>query len=326
MRIILPVLTRLIAGLLMGAIAEGTALGQDVYPNKFIRWVLAYSAGSTVDLQSRQVGARLAERLGKPVVMENRGGAGGLIGFELVARAAPDGYTLTSANNSFLILSAIRPTPYDPLRDFIPVMQMSHSYSAIAIHPSIAATNVAELIAYSKAYPGKLNYASPGIGTYGHLVNEWFKMSTGADLTHIPHKSVGAGVLGLVTGDVSFLITSLELVVSHVKAGKIKLIGAAGQRRSPFLPDLSSSGEQGIKEFDPLQWLGMLVPAGTRGEIVARLATDISRILADPAFREDMLRRNVQPAPASGEQFAALMKAEFGMWRNIIKAGNIRPE
>ena len=151
-------------------------------------------------------------------------------------------------------------------------------------------------------------------------------VSIGADLTHIPHKSVGAGVLGLVTGDVSFLITSVELVVSHVKAGKIKLLGAAGQRRSPFLPDLSSSGEQGIKEFDPLQWVGMLVPAGTRGEIVARLASETSRILADPAFREDMLRRNVEPAPASGEQFAARMKAEFGMWRNIIKTGNIRPE
>lgn len=317
---------KLIACLLVWAAAPGAALGQDAYPVKFIRWVLPYSAGSTVDLQSRQVGARLAERLGQPVVMENRAGAGGAIGFEFVSRAAPDGYTLTSANNSFLILSAIRPTPYDPLRDFTPVMQMTHSYSLIAVHPSIPANTVTELIAYSKANPGKLNYASPGIGTYGHLVNEWFKLTTGADLTHIPHKSVGAGVLGLVTGDVGVLITSIELVVSHVKAGKIKLLAAAGQRRTPFLPELPSSGEQGIKAFDPQQWVGMLVPAGTRGEIVARLAADISRILADPAFREDMFRRNIEPAPASGEQFGARMKVEFPMWRSLIKAGNIRPE
>ena len=166
------------------------------------------------------------------------------------------------------------------------------------------------------------SYASPGVGTYGHLISEWFKVQTGADLTHIPHKSVGAGVLGLVTGDVGFLLTSIELIMSHVKAGKIRMLALAGNRRSSFLPDLPSSSEQGVRDFDPVQWVGMLVPAGVRSEIQNRLAADVARIMADPAFRDDMIRRGLEPAPASGEQFGARMKAEYAMWRDVIRKGN----
>ncbi len=169
---------------------------QDAYPNKFIRFVLPFSAGSGQDILARQISPKLSERLGQSVVVDNKAGAGGLIGFDYMAKAAPDGYQIMMGNNSMLILSAIRPTPYDPFKDFAPVMQLGTGSSMIIIHSSVPARNMAELIAYSKANPGKLNYSSPAVGTFGHLATELFKMQSGADLVHIPHKGIVAALNG----------------------------------------------------------------------------------------------------------------------------------
>jgi tripartite-type tricarboxylate transporter receptor subunit TctC len=302
------------------------AQGADAYPGKIIRWVLPYSAGSGVDILARQVAPKLAERLGQPVVMDNKAGAGGVIGFDYMAKAAPDGYQIMSGNNSLLIVSALRPTPFDPLRDFAPVIQLGSTYSVLAIHPSIPANSVSDLVAHSKANPGKLNFSSPSIGTYGHLVTELFKLKTGADLTHIPHKSVGAAVIGLVTGDVGLIITSPELLMSNMKAGKVRVLAVAGSRRSPMLPDVPTTAELGVRDYEAVQWIGMLVPAGVRRDIIQRLNGETTRILAEAAFREEMLKRGVEPSPGTPEQLGALMKNDFATWQNVIKVGNVKSE
>src|SRR4051812_11040609 len=229
---------RLCAALCTGALAlfDASAQSPDVYPSKLIRWVLPFSAGSGQDILGRQVSPRLAERLGQPVIIDNKAGAGGIIGFDYIAKAAPDGYQIMMGNNSLLILSAIRPTPYDPLKDFAPVTLMGNGYSMIMVHQSVPVSTLQELVTYSKANPGKLNYGSPAVGTFGHLGTELFKMQTGADLTHIPHKGIVAATQGLIAGDVQVLISNADLSMPHIRAGKIKVLATAGLKRAATLP------------------------------------------------------------------------------------------
>jgi len=302
------------------------ANAQDAFPNRFIRWVLPFSAGSGQDILARQISPKLGERLGQPVVVDNKAGAGGIIGFDYIAKSAPDGYQIMMGNNSMLILSAIRPTPYDPIRDFAPVMQMGVGSSMILIHGSVPATNLAEFIAYSKANPGKLNYASPAVGTFGHLATELFKMQTGADMVHIPHKGIVAALNGLIAGDVQFMQGVSEPAQPHVRSGKLRALASAGQKRAPLYPDIPSMGELGYKDYNPVLWYGLFVPAGTRPEFVSRYSNETTRILGDAALREDLLKRGIETAITSGPELGAYMKSEMATWQNVIKVGNIKPE
>jgi len=318
-----------VLSLVLGAVAGvlmAPASAQDAYPNKFIRWVLPFSAGSAQDTLARQISPKLSERLGQAVVIDNKAGAGGIIGLEYIAKAAPDGYQIMMGNNSMLIIAAIRPVPYDPFKDFAPIMQLGTGSSMIVMHSSVPARNLAEFIAYSKANPGKLNYSSPAIGTFGHLATELFKMQTGADLVHIPHKGIVAALNGLVAGDVQLLIGVSEPALPHVRAGKLRALASAGPKRAPLYPDVPSLGELGYKNYNAVLWYGLFAPTGTRTEIMARLNRDISAILADPEAQDMALKRGVEIAVTSGEQLAAHMRDEMGTWQKVIKAGNIKPE
>ncbi len=302
------------------------APAQDGYPNKFIRFVLPFSAGSGQDILARQISPKLGERLGQSVVVDNKAGAGGLIGLEYIARAAPDGYQIMMGNNSMLILSAIRPTPYDPLKDFAPVMLLGTGSSMIIIHSSVPANNLAEFIAYSKANPGKLNYASPAVGTFGHLATELFKMQSGADMVHIPHKGIVAALNGLVAGDVQFLQGVAEPALPHVRSGKLRALASASPKRAPLYPDVPSLGELGYKDFNALLWYGLFVPTGTRADIVARMGSEVTRIITEPAFREEALKRGIETASSTPEQLGSMIRAEMLTWQNVIKVGNIKPD
>lgn len=312
--------------LALPALLVPPARAQDAYPSKFIRWVLPFSAGSGQDILARQISPKLGERFGQPIVVDNKAGAGGVIGFEYIAKAAPDGYQIMMGNNSMLILAAIRPAPYDPIRDFTPVMQMGTGSSMIMIHGAVPANNLAEFIAYSKANPGKLNYSSPAVGTFGHLATELFKIQTGANMVHIPHKGIVAALNGLIAGDVQFMQGVSEPALPHVRSGKLKAIASAGQKRAPLYPDVPSMGELGFREFNPVLWYGLFMPAGTRGEIISRFATETTRILNEPAMREDLLKRGIETAITSGPELGAFMKAEMATWQNVIRVGNIKPE
>jgi tripartite-type tricarboxylate transporter receptor subunit TctC len=307
-------------------VSLSAAVAQDAYPNKFVRWVLPFSAGSGQDVLARQISPKLSERLGQPVVVDNKAGAGGLIGFEYIAKAAPDGYQIMMGNNSMLILSAIRPTPYDPIKDFAPVMQFGIGSSMIIIHSSVPANNLAEFIAYSKANPGKLNYSSPAVGTFGHLATELFKMQTGANMVHIPHKGIVAALNGLVAGDVQFLQGASDMALPHVRAGKLRALASAGPTRAPIYPDVPSLAELGYKDFNAILWYGLFVPTGTRAEISTRLGAEMTRIVNEPSMRDDLLKRGIEVATTSGEQLGAHMKSEMATWLNVIKVGGIKPE
>jgi len=310
----------------MGVAAVSAANAQDVYPNKLIRWVLPFSAGSGQDTLARQISPRISERMGQPVVVDNKAGAGGLIGFEYIAKAAPDGYQIMMGNNSMLILAAIRSTPYDPIKDFSPVMQMGTGSSMVMIHGSIPANNIADFVAYTRANPGKTNYSSPAVGTFGHLVTELFKMQTGADMVHIPHKGIVAALNGLIAGDVQFMQGVSEPALPHVRSGKLKAIASAGPRRAPLYPDVPSMAEQGYRDFNAVLWYGLFVPAGTRTEIISRFNTDITRILNEPVMKEDLLKRGIEAATTGGAELGALMKSEMATWQRVIKLGNIKPD
>jgi len=315
----------LVAGLLAG-LSVSTALAQDLYPNKLVRWVLPFSPGSGQDTLARQIAPKLAERLGQPIYIDNKAGAGGVIGFEYIARAAPDGYQIMMGNNSMLILAAIRPTPYDPLKDFAPVMMLGTGSSMIIVHSSVPVNTLAEFIAYSKANPGKLNYSSPAVGTFGHLATELFMMQTGANMVHIPHKGIVAALNGLIAGDVHFLQGVAEPALAHVKSGKLRALASAGAKRAPLYPDVPSMAELGYKDFNAVLWYGLFVPAGTRSEIISRLGTEVSRVLNEPASREDALKRGIEVATSTPDQLGAMMKSEMATWQNVIKAGNIKPD
>jgi len=302
------------------------ALAQDAYPNRFIRWVLPFSPGSGQDTLARQIAPKLTERFGRQVVVDNKAGAGGVIGFEYIARAAPDGYQIMMGNNSMLILAAIRLTPYDPLKDFAPVMQLGTGSSMIIIHSSVPVNNLAEFIAHSKANPGTLNYSSPAVGTFGHLATELFMMQTGANMVHIPHKGIVAALNGLIAGDVHFLQGVAEPALPHVKSGKLRALASAGSKRAPLYPDVPSMAELGYKDFNAMLWYGLFVPTGTRPEIIARLGTEVSRVLIEPDFREEALKRGIEIAAGTPDQLGAMMKSEMATWQNVIKVGNIKPE
>ena len=239
---------------------------------------------------------------------------------------SPDGYQIMMGNNSMLIISAIRPTPYDPIKDFAPVMQLGVGSSMILSHASVPATTLSEFTAYSKANPGKLNYSSPAIGTFGHLATELFKMQSGANIVHIPHKGIVAALNGLIAGDVHFMMGVSEPAVPHVKAGKLRALASAGPTRAPLYPDVPSLAELGYKEYNAILWYGLFVPAGTRADILSRLNAEFNRVLAEPAMREDLLKRGIETAITTGPALGAQMRSEMATWQNVIKVGNIKPE
>ncbi|MFM9970486.1 MAG: Bug family tripartite tricarboxylate transporter substrate binding protein [Burkholderiales bacterium] len=320
-----PLFPLLFAGTVLGG-ASLAAHAQENFPNKFIRFVLPFSAGSGQDILARQISPKLGERLGQPIVVDNKAGAGGLIGFEYIAKAAPDGYQIMMGNNSMLILSAIRPTPYDPLKDFAPIMQLGTGSSMILVHGAVPANNMAEFIAHTKAHPGKLNYSSPAVGTYGHLVTELFKMQTGANMVHIPHKGIVAALNGLIAGDVQFMQGVSEAGLPHVRSGKLKALASAGPRRAPLYPDVPSMGELGFKDYTTVLWYGLFAPTGTRTEIIARLSTELSAIVNEPVMKADLLKRGIEAQTTTGAELGAIMRSELSTWQNVIKVGNIKPE
>jgi len=303
----------------------GSAWGQ-AYPSKLIRVVVPFSAGSGVDILARVVSEKLAERLAQPVIVDNKTGAAGVIGFDYVAKAAPDGYTLLVSVDTLVINPALRKVPYDPVRDFTPILQLASGAFFLAVHPSLNVSSISELVAVTRANPGKFNYASPGVGSLVHLATEYFKMQTGADLVHIPHKGITAAATGLVTGDVAFMVVPTELALSHIKAGKMRPLAVTGTRRSPLAPDVPTVAEAGIPDYNVNLWFGLLAPAGTPKEIVARLNAEVTQILSAAETRNILSARGIDPAPGTSEQFARLIATDLARWQKVVATAKIAAE
>jgi tripartite-type tricarboxylate transporter receptor subunit TctC len=295
--------------------------GAQAYPAKPVRVIVGTSPGGSPDVFARLVTAKMAEAWGATFVVENKTGANGNIAAEMVARSAPDGYTLYFCDSA---IWAINPhvyakVPYNPLGDFAGVSTVATLPTFLTVHPSVPARNYAEFIAYAKANPGKLSYASAGIGSIHHITTELFKSLTGIQMVHVPYKGMGQGSQALVAGDVQVAFTSYTAIAAFVKAGKLHMLANADGRRTPALPDLPTLDELGLSGFDMASLLGALVPAGTPREIIARLNAGIIAAINAPDVHEKIAGFGVGIRTSTPEEFDAAMHAEYDKYARLVK-------
>jgi tripartite-type tricarboxylate transporter receptor subunit TctC len=310
-----------------GASAQSPAKNALPYPSRPVQIIVPFTPGTGMDILARLVGQKLSERWGQPVIVDNRPGASGNIGTDLVAKAAPDGYTLLiTANTLVMTVSLYRNMPYDPIKDLAPVEKMAVGTMAITLNPSIPAHTLKEFVAYAKANPGKLAYGSPGVGTPQHLATELLKSEAGIDMLHIPYKGSAGAITGLMSGDVAMMSNALHAVLPQVKAGKINVIAVGGPKRSHVSPDTPTFAESGYPDFDVDFWYGLLAPAATPKEIIAKLNQDIAQVLNAPEMREKLSEQGLEPVTGTPEQFADLIRTDLARWAKVIKTAGITAE
>ncbi len=304
------------------------APAQDNYPARPIRIIVPTAAGGGSDASARLLSQELPKRWRQPVVVENRAGAGTIVGTEIVAKAPADGYTLLMAPGAFATNpSTYRKLPFDTLRDFAPISQAVAVPQLICVHPSVPARTVKELIALAKARPGELQYAAAGHGTLPHLTMELFALMAQIRLVNVPYKGGAPGIIDLLGGRLSLTATSsMSLVIPHVRAGRLRAIGVTTAARIAVLPDIPTIAEAGLPGFEAVQWAGLLAPAGTSREIISKLHKEVAAILRSPEARERLARDGNEVVAGSPEEFAAFIRAEIGKWAKVVKAAGIEPE
>jgi tripartite-type tricarboxylate transporter receptor subunit TctC len=299
-----------------------------VYPSKPIRLIVPFAAGGGNDNVARLVGKRLADSLGQPVVVDNRPGAGGVVGAELAAKAPPDGYTLFLGGVGS---HAINPNlhaklPYDPIRDFAPVELLAKAPLVLVVHPSVPVHDVAEFIAYARAHPGRLNFASNGNGSSSQLAAVMFDSMAGINMVHVPYKGLSPALTDLLSGQVQLMFSSVVAILPHIKAGKLRGLAVTGAKRLALMPELPTIAEAGLPGYEASSWYGILAPAGTPRDIVARLNAELAKAIEQPEVRNSLLAEGAEPAGGSPEQFAAHIRAEKERLGKIIREANIRME
>ena len=318
-------LARHVAAALALALAVPAA-AQQAYPARPIRVISPYPAGGTTDLLARLIGPKLTEAWGQQVLVDNRPGGNTVIGSEALVRSAPDGYTLISILTSHVIVPSLVPTPYDPIKDFAPVATIASTQLVLVVHPSVPAKNLRELIALAKARPGQLNYASGGTGTVTHLAGEYFNMLAGVKTQHIPYKGSSQALTDIVGGQVHMYFSPPIVGLPHIKAGRLRPIAATGDTRIPALPQVPTAAEAGLKGFELNIWYGLLAPAATPKAIIDKLSTEIARVLALSAIKEQLVAQGMTPLVSTPEQFAALIRTHFAKYKKIVSTANIKVE
>jgi tripartite-type tricarboxylate transporter receptor subunit TctC len=298
------------------------------YPAKPVRVVVPFSAGGSMDILSRLISQKLTEAYEQTFLVDNRTGAGGNIGTELVAHAAPDGYTLLAGGIGTL---AINPSlyprlPYDPIKDFQAITLLAKMPNMLAVNLSLPVKSVRELIALAKAKPGALNYGSAGSGSNPHILAEYFKLLTKTDIQQIPYKGVPPALTDLIAGQLSLIFATVPTVVPQVKAGRVRALAVTSAKRLPLLPELPTIAEAGVPDYEATQWNGMLAPAATPRAIVARLNAEIVKTLQRADVRERLASEMVEPVGSTPDQFQAFIKAEIARWAPVVKASGMKPE
>jgi len=311
--------------LLASAAAAAAAQG---YPSKPITLVNAFPPGGATDIVARQIAAKLSQRFGQQVVVDNRAGAAGTIGAASVARAEPDGYTMlfAVAANLAVAPAVLKAVAYDPVKSFAPVVEIARGPYVLMVHPSVPAQDLAELVAYARQNPGRLNYGTPGQGSVHHLATEMLKQATGIDIVHVPYKGGAPMYTAIMGGEVQILLDGMPAPLPHVRAGKVRALGVTGDKRLGALPDVRSFAEQDVKGVDAQFWWGIVVPAGTPRPIIARLNAEITRALADPEVRATFEKQNIDPSPGTPEAFGAWVAAERTRWAQVVAKAGIKPE
>jgi tripartite-type tricarboxylate transporter receptor subunit TctC len=307
-----------LAGLLLSfpLLAAGQA-----YPSKPIRLVVPFPPGGSLDVIARAIGQKLTEAWGQSVVIDNRPGAGGNIGADLVAKSAPDGYTILEGalSTHAVNVSLYAKMPYDPIKDFAPITLVAVTPNVLVLNTSFPVNSVPELLAYARANPGKLSFGSGSNGSAGHLAGELFKTEAGVDMVHIPYKGGAPALQALLAGDTQLMFDNLANSAAQLKAGKLKALAVTTAKRSSLIPELPTLSETGLPGFDIYTWWGFMAPAGTPKEIVAKWNAEVTRILNSPEMKAFFAQQGAEPAPDSPEQFAALIKSEITKYAKIVK-------
>ncbi|OVZ57389.1 hypothetical protein CDO44_18495 [Pigmentiphaga sp. NML080357] len=297
------------------------------YPAQPIRLIVPFAPGGGTDMIARVVGKKLGERLGQPVIVDNRPGASGIIGAEAVARSAPDGYTLLMATTAISSNGSLYDTiSYDLKKDFAPVSQLANAPAVLVVNPGLQASSLQDLIRYARERPGQVNYASYGVGTAPHLVAELFQQSSGVKLYHVPYKGGGPAVLATLSGETKLLFPSLVPVMNHIRNGKLRPLAVASAKRAPGLPDVPTFREAGM-EFETGTWFGIVARGGTPAPIVARLHKEIVALLGDAEVQKSIESEGAEVVPSpTPEAFGRLIQAESERWAKVVKTANIRVE
>jgi tripartite-type tricarboxylate transporter receptor subunit TctC len=310
--------------LCMAALGAGQALSQ-TYPNKPIRLVVPFPPGGPTDILGRAIGAKLGESLGQPVIIDNRGGAGGGIGADNIAKSAPDGYSLLLGTTG---THTINPNlysklPYDPVKDFAPVSLVVKYLNILVVNPNVPAKSVAELIALAKQKPGEVTFGSAGNGSSNHLTAEMLATMTGVKMQHVPYKGSGPALNDVIAGQITFMFDQYSTVGPQIKAGKLRAIGIATRQRHPLLPDVPTIAET-IPGFEVSPWYGLFAPAGTPRDIVNRLNAELIKVMNLPEIHERMTTLGWDPVTDTPEEFAALIKSELAVWADVVKNSGAR--
>jgi tripartite-type tricarboxylate transporter receptor subunit TctC len=313
-------LTAALVGVLAGAGLVPAADAQ-AYPTRPIRLVVPFPPGGSLDVVARALGQKLSEAWGQPVLIDNRPGAGGNIGADLVAKSAPDGYTILEGalSTHAVNVSLYARMPYDPIKDFAPITLVAITPNVLVLNAAFPVNSVPELIAYAKAHPGALAFGSGSNGSAGHLAGELFKTEAGVDMVHVPYKGGAPALQALLAGDTQLMFDNLANSTPQLKAGRLKALAVTTAKRSPLAPDLPTLSETGLPGFDIYTWWGFMAPAGTRPDIIAKWNAEVRRILATPEMRAFFAQQGAEPAPTTPEQFAALIKSEIPKYAKIVR-------
>ncbi len=298
------------------------------WPSRPVKWISPFAPGGGADITSRAIAAKLSSGLGQQVVIDNRGGAGGMLGVDLAAKSPADGYTLVMGTIGPIAInpSLYKKMAYDPIRDLIPVSQAANALNVLVVHPSLPTHNVREFVALAKSRPGELNYGSSGSGATDHLAGELFNAVTGAKMAHIPYKGGAPAMLDLVSGNVQVVFSTVSTAIAAMDAKRVRPLAMTGNQRFQLMPDLPTMSEAGLKGFEVNNWYGIFVPAGTPKEIVNRLNAEIVKALAAPEVMKRLLDAGIVAKSSSPEVFAAYVNAETAKWAKVIKDAKITVE
>lgn len=323
---LLPALGAAVIGLALVP-APGWSQAGAGYPNRPLRFVVPFTPGGSNDIFGRVLGARLSESMGQPVLIDNRPGAGGLLGAGIVAKAPPDGYNLMIHSTSFTTNVALQPKlAFDPLRDIAPITQLGAGSLLMTVAANFPVRTMQELIAAARAKPGALNYGSSGTGGVNHLATEVLNRMAKIETVHVPYKGIGPAVADLLGGQIQLLLSGIPNVMPQVKSGRLRPLAVSTARRSPFLPDVPTMAESGVPGYAVTLWWGLFAPGGTPRPIITRLNTEVARILESAEMRERLAAEGAEPTPMTPEAFARIVREEIEFWRRIAREAGVKAE
>lgn len=314
----------LVVGICLLHTSTAHAQGAARFPSKSVRMVVPFPPGGSNDILGRFMGQKLSERLGQQVVIDNRGGADGIIGTEIVAKAPPDGHTLLIVSSSFSMNPANYKLPYDPIKSFTPISLIGTGGNVVVAHPSVPVKNIKDLIGLAKGRPGQLRYASSGAGGFNHFGGEMFKSMAGVDMIHVPYKGGGPALIDVMSGQVEILFSTLIQALPHIRSGKLRPLGVGSEKRSPLLPDVPTIHESGVAGYDGSIWWGFLAPAGLPADIQTRWHAEVTAVLRDPEAAKRLLAEAAEPAIAPPEELMKVIARDIGKWMKIAKLAGIK--